>query len=222
MSIIQVGNVLCSIDIFKEMFCCNYRACRGVCCVEGDAGAPITLEEVADIEGILPLIEGELAPEARRVIEEQGIAYVDKQGDLVTSIVNGKDCVFTAYDDKGNCLCAIERAQREGRHEVAKPISCALYPIRVKRFSIGRQAAERACSNQTDAARELRLDEQGEVLYGLNYHRWAICREAVEKGHRLSMPVYKFLREPLTRMFGADWYAELEIAAKEIASAKDF
>lgn len=201
MNIIQVGNVLCSIDIFKEMFCCNYRACRGVCCVEGDAGAPITLEEVADIEGILPLIEGELAPEARRVIDEQGIAYVDRQGDLVTSIVNGKDCVFTAYDDKGNCLCAIERAQREGRHSVAKPISCALYPIRVKRFSIG---------------------DKGEVLYGLNYHRWAICSEAVEKGHRLSMPVYKFLKEPLTQMFGADWYAELEIAAKEIASAKGF
>ncbi len=194
MNIIQVGNVLCSIDIFKEMFCCNYKACRGICCVEGDAGAPITMDEVAAIEDILPLIEGDLSPEARQVIEEQGIAYIDKQGDLVTSIVNGKDCVFTTYDDHGNCLCAIERAMNQGKHSVRKPISCSLYPIRVKKFNI-----------------------DGETLYGLNYHRWAICRDAVEKGYRLSTPVYRFLKEPLTQMFGPEWYAELEAAAQQIA-----
>ncbi|MBQ7742677.1 MAG: DUF3109 family protein [Bacteroidaceae bacterium] len=193
MNIIQVGNVLCSLDIFKEMFCCNYKACRGICCVEGDAGAPITLDEVADIENILPLIESDLSPSARKVIEDQGIAYIDKQGELVTSIVNGKDCIFTTYDEKGNCLCAIERTMRQGLHHVNKPISCSLYPIRVKKFNIGQ-----------------------DVLYGLNYHRWAICKEAVEKGYRLSMPVYKFLRGPLIQMFGSQWYAELEIAAQEI------
>lgn len=193
MNIIQVGNVLCSIDIFKEMFCCNYKACRGICCVEGEAGAPISLDEVADIENILPLIEHDLSPAARKVIEEQGIAYIDKQGDLVTCIVNGKDCIFTTYDEKGNCLCAIERAMRQGLHNVNKPISCSLYPIRVKKFNIGQ-----------------------EVLYGLNYHRWAICKEAVEKGYRLSMPIYKFLKEPLIQMFGSRWYSELEIAAKQI------
>ena len=193
MNIIQVGNVLCSIDIFKEMFCCNYKACRGICCVEGEAGAPITLDEVSDIETILPLIEDDLSPAAREVIEKQGIAYIDKQGELVTSIVNGKDCIFTTYDEKGNCLCAIERAMQQGLHHVNKPISCSLYPIRVKKFHIG-----------------------DETLYGLNYHRWAICKEAVEKGYRLSMPIYKFLKDPLIQMFGAKWYAELEIAAKEI------
>jgi len=194
MNIIQVGNVLCSIDIFNEMFCCNYKACRGICCVEGDAGAPITMDEVAAIEDILPLIESDLSPEARQVIDEQGIAYIDKQGDLVTSIVNGKDCVFTTYDDHGNCLCAIERAMRLGKHSVRKPISCSLYPIRVKKFNI-----------------------DGETLYGLNYHRWAICRDAVEKGYRLSTPVYRFLKEPLTQMFGSEWYADLEAAAQQIA-----
>ena len=193
MNIIQVGNVLCSLDIFKEMFCCNYKACRGICCVEGDAGAPITLDEVANIENILPLIESDLSPSARKVIEDQGIAYIDKQGELVTSIVNGKDCIFTTYDEKGNCLCTIERTMRQGLHHVNKPISCSLYPIRVKKFNIGQ-----------------------DVLYGLNYHRWAICKEAVEKGYRLSMPVYKFLKEPLIQMFGPQWYAELEIAAQEI------
>lgn len=193
MNIIQVGNVLCSIDIFKEMFCCNYKACRGICCVEGEAGAPITLDEVSEIENILPLIEDSLSSAARKVIEEQGIAYIDQQGELVTGIVNGKDCIFTTYDDKGNCLCAIERTMRQGLHNVNKPISCSLYPIRVKKFHIG-----------------------DEVLYGLNYHRWAICKEAVEKGYRLSMPIYKFLKDPLIKMFGSQWYSELEIAAKEI------
>lgn len=193
MNIIQVGNVLCSIDIFKEMFCCNYKACRGICCVEGEAGAPITLDEVSEIENILPLIEDFLSPAARKVIEKQGIAYIDQQGELVTSIVNGKDCIFTTYDEKGNCLCSIERTMRQGLHEANKPISCSLYPIRVKKFHIG-----------------------DEVLYGLNYHRWAICKEAVEKGYRLSMPIYKFLKDPLIKMFGSQWYSELEIAAKEI------
>lgn len=195
MNIIQVGNVLCSIDIFKEQFCCNYKACKGICCIEGDAGAPITMEEVADIEDILPLIEKELAPEALEVINEQGIAYIDKEGDMVTSIVNGKDCVFTCYDDKGNCLCAIEKAKNQGVHNVEKPISCSLYPIRVKQFNLG---------------------NTGEVLYGLNYHKWAICKDAVEKGFRLSMPVYKFLKNPLIQRFGADWYAELEEVAAEL------
>ncbi len=153
------------------------------------------MEEVADIEDILPLIEKELAPEALEVINEQGIAYIDKEGDMVTSIVNGKDCVFTCYDDKGNCLCAIEKAKNQGVHNVEKPISCSLYPIRVKQFNLG---------------------NTGEVLYGLNYHKWAICKDAVEKGFRLSMPVYKFLKNPLIQRFGADWYAELEEVASEL------
>jgi len=199
MNIIQVGNVLCSIDIFKEQFCCNYKACKGICCIEGDAGAPITMEEVADIEDIVPLIEKDLAPEALEVINEQGIAYIDREGDMVTSIVNGKDCVFTCYDANGNCLCAIEKAQREGRHNVAKPISCSLYPIRVKKFNLG---------------------NTGEVLYGLNYHRWPICKDAVEKGFRLSTPVYKFLKGPLIQRFGEEWYKELEEVAEEILKQK--
>lgn len=199
MNIIQVGNVLCSIDIFREQFCCNYKACKGICCIEGDAGAPITMEEVADIEDILPLIENDLAPEAREVIDQQGIAYIDREGDMVTSIVNGKDCVFTCYDANGNCLCAIEKAQREGRHNVNKPISCSLYPIRVKQFNLG---------------------ATGEVLYGLNYHRWPICKDAVDKGFRLSMPVYKFLKGPLVQRFGEEWYKELEEVAAEVLKQK--
>lgn len=131
------------------------------------------------IEDALPEIEGDLSEEARRVIATQGVAYSDPEGDLVTSLVGGKDCVFTCYDKHGTCLCAIERAQREGRITTAKPLSCWLYPLRVKRFKSG--------------------------ITAVNYHRWDICRCA----HGHGEPLYRMLREPLVRRFGQDWYDEL-------------
>lgn len=197
--IIQVGNVLCSIDIFEKMFCCNLRACRGACCVEGDAGAPVTEEEVCDLEDALDVIENELTLEAREVIRQQGVAYIDNQGELVTSIVGGGDCVFAVTDERGITICAIERAQREGRLRIQKPLSCALYPIRMKKFQM----------------------PGGEVLYGLNYHRWTICHDAEDKGYRLSLPVYRFLKEPLIRAFGEEWYNDLETAAAQLSQAEN-
>ncbi len=190
LGIIQVGNVLLSIDCFKEQFICDLTTCLGACCIEGDAGAPITLDEVMAIEEILPEIEKDLTEEARNIIHKQGIAYIDSEGDLVTSIVKGKDCVFACHDKHGTCLCAIERAQREGRIKTAKPISCWLYPIRIKEFKGG--------------------------LYGVNYHRWNICQCGVELGRKLKVPVYKFLKEPLIARFGQEWYADLEQTALEL------
>lgn len=198
-SIIQVGNVLCSIDIFEQMFCCNLRACRGACCVEGDAGAPLTEDEVAGLEEALDVVEGELTPGAREVIRNQGVAYIDNQGELVTSIVDGRDCVFAVTDGRGITICAIERAQREGRLSILKPLSCALYPIRMKKFQM----------------------PDGELLYGLNYHRWSVCHDAGDKGYRLSLPVYRFLKEPLIRAFGQGWYTQLEQAAAQLLQSKD-
>lgn len=189
---LQLGNIILSEDCLTEPFYCNYTLCKGKCCIEGDAGAPVTMDEVAEIENVLPEIEDMLSDDARRIIKEQGVAYIDEQGELVTSIVGGKDCVFACYDKRGCCLCAIEKAQREGRIKTSKPISCSLYPLRTKVFSNG--------------------------TIGLNYHRWSICKEAVEKGCRLSMPVYKFLKEPLIRAFGKEWYDELEKVAKELKS----
>ena len=190
LGIVQVGNVLLSIDCFKEQFVCNLAACHGACCIEGDAGAPVTLDEVMAIEEIVPEIEADLTEEAQNIIKSQGIAYTDSEGDLVTSIVNGKDCVFACRDKQGNCLCAIERAQREGRIQTAKPISCWLYPIRIKEFKGG--------------------------LFGANYQRWDICQCSVELGRNLKIPVYKFLKEPLIARFGKDWYADLEQTALEL------
>lgn len=189
--ILQVGDVLLSPEILTERFCCDYEKCRGICCVEGNAGAPVTLEEIGEIEDVLDDVWPDLSAQAQSVIDRQGVAYSDPEGDLVTSIVGGKDCVFTCYDGS-NCLCALERAFRQGRTHFCKPISCSLYPIRAKRF--------------------------GDGSVGLNYHRWAICRDAVRKGEEFDIPVYKFLREPLIRCFGEAWYKELEALADELRS----
>ncbi len=191
MPIIQVGNVLLSSDILTERFCCDLEACKGICCVEGDAGAPVTLDEISSIEDALDTVWNDLSASAQAVLDKQGVAYTDREGDLVTSIVGGKDCVFTCYAD-GVCLCALEKSYRTGATKFCKPISCALYPIREKRFDGG--------------------------LIGLNYHRWTVCRDAVKKGRALDLPLYKFLKAPLIRRFGAEWYRELCEVAKELGN----
>lgn len=188
--ILQVGDVILSPDILTECFCCDLDACGGACCIEGDAGAPLRMEEVGELENVLDEVWPELSAEAQSVIDRQGVAYTDEEGDLVTSIVRGKDCVFTCYSPDGCCYCATEKAFREGRTAWCKPISCYLYPIREKRFSNG--------------------------LVGLNYHRWNVCHAAVKKGRELGLPVYKFLKDPLIARFGAEWYAKLEQMADEL------
>lgn len=190
--IIQVGDVLVSPDIFTERFCCDIDSCKGQCCVEGDAGAPVTIDEIAGIEDSLDAVWGSLTAGAQAVIDRQGVAYTDEEGDLVTSIVNGKDCVFTCHEG-GCCWCTLERAYREGRSSFRKPISCALYPIREKRFRNGTVA--------------------------INYNRWDVCRSAVEKGRELNLPVYRFLEGPLTERFGPEWYKELTDTADELRKA---
>ena len=161
--IIQVGDVLLSSDILTECFCCDLDACKGQCCVEGDSGAPLTLDEVGQLESVLDDVWPQLSAKAQATIDHQGVAYTDVDGELVTSIVGGRDCVFTCYD-KGCCLCALERAYRQGRTGFVKPISCALYPIREKRFSNGTS--------------------------GLHYHRWSVCHAAVKKGRELNLRIY--------------------------------
>ena len=184
----EVGGILISSEILTEKFCCDYEKCKGICCVEGDAGAPVTLDEIVAMEDVLDDVWPMLSASAQSVIDHQGVAYADRDGDMVTSIVRGKDCVFTCYDGD-NCLCALESAYRHGKTTFVKPISCALYPIREKNFGNG--------------------------LIGLNYHRWEVCRDAREKGKALDLPVYRFLKEPLIRRFGESWYQELCDVAEE-------
>ena len=190
--------MLISSEILTERFCCDLTACKGECCIEGDAGAPVTIDEIAEIESCLDDVWIDLSASAQSVIDRQGVAYTDQEGDLVTSIVRGKDCVFTYYDDiewdgqriTDCCLCALEKAYRAGRTRFCKPISCALYPIREKRF--------------------------GKGLVGLNYNRWTVCKAAVEKGRENDVRLYEFLKEPLIRRFGEAWYQELVDIAREL------
>ena len=192
--IIQVGDVLLSSEILTEKFCCDLSACKGECCVEGDAGAPVTLDEIAEIEDCLDAVWGDLSASAQSVIDKQGVAYTDQEGDLVTSIVRGKDCVFTFYDDLEGihdcCLCALEKVFRAGKTQFCKPVSCALYPIREKKL--------------------------GQDLVGLNYNRWVVCKEAVVKGTQEDIYLYQFLKDPLIRRFGEAWYQELLDTVKEL------
>lgn len=192
--ILDFQDTLVSTDIITEYFYCDLASCHGQCCVEGDAGAPVTLDEIAEIEEALPAAWPMLSAEAQSVIDRQGVAYTDEEGDLVTSIVRGRDCVFTRYADlpgaPGCCLCALESAFREGKTHWCKPASCALYPIRVAEMPDGRLA--------------------------LNYHRWHVCEAARRMGKEKGTRVYEFLREPLTREFGEEWYSDLCDVAREV------
>lgn len=196
--IIEIEDKLVSVDIITECFCCDLNRCKGRCCVEGDAGAPVTLDEIGEMENNLDAVWEDLSASAQSVIDTQGVAYTDQEGDVVTSIVNGKDCVFTCYEDldtpdgivENCCLCAYEKAFRNGRTSWCKPISCALYPIRVKTLKNG--------------------------LTALTYNRWDVCKEAVDKGRELNMPIYRFLRVPLIKRFGEQWYSTLCEVADEV------
>ena len=171
--------------------------------MEGTAGAPVTMDEIAAMEDRLDEVWPLLSASAQSVIDRQGVAYADEEGDMVTSIVRGKECVFAKEND-GCWLCMLEKQYREKNpsfshslnfsfsHSLnfSKPISCALYPIREKNFGNG--------------------------LIGLNYHRWDICREGREKGKALGLPVYQFLKEPLIRRFGQQWYDELCDVAQQL------
>lgn len=188
----QIGDAIVASDIIEENFLCDLSACMGECCVEGDAGAPLEEDEVKIIEDLLSEVWDDLSPAAQVVIKEHGVAYRDHDGDMVTSIVNGKDCVFTYYDEKGICKCAIEKAYREGRTNFYKPISCHLYPIRLQKYK---------------------------DFTAVNYHRWSICKAAVLLGKKEGLKVYEFLKEPLIRRFGEDWYNELVLVAEEYKKA---
>jgi hypothetical protein len=185
---LQIGNTLVSLDILERWFVCDVSVCKGACCIEGDAGAPLANHELAELQKVLPKVWSELRPEAQVVIRQQGVAYIDVEGETVTSIVNGKDCVFTFYDAAGICKCTIEKAYNEGRTDFRKPISCRLYPIRVK---------------------------EHETYKAVNYNRWRVCKCAEALGAKTQTPLYRFLKDPLICRFGQAWYDELELCARE-------
>jgi hypothetical protein len=185
---LQVEDTLVSLDLIERFFCCNMSVCKGACCVEGESGAPLEKEEFELLQKILPALWNDLSPDAQEVIHKQGVGYIDRGGEFVTSIVDGKDCVFTCYDENGICKCAIEKAFREKRIDFLKPVSCHLYPVRVTNYTNYR---------------------------AVNYHRWKVCRSAEILGEKEQIPLYRFLREPLIRKVGENWFDMLDLCASE-------
>lgn len=191
---LQIQNTIVTLDLAEEFFCCDLEKCLGACCIEGDAGAPVTIDEVAKIEEVLPVVEPEMLPRAVEEVRQNGVAYVDQEGDLVTTILDGRNCAFTCYAPGGICLCALEKAFREGKTGFKKPASCSLYPLRLTTYP---------------------------TFTAVNYHRWKICRDAVANGRKKGIRLYQFLRGPLTEHFGKEWYDELAQACELYLSQKD-
>lgn len=192
---IKVGEILVSDDIRDKEFVCNLEKCKGACCVEGDFGAPLEESELAILEEIYPKVKPYLSKEGIKAIEEQGKHTVDEDDELVTPIINGRECAYAIYDKKNVLKCGIEQAYLDGKISWKKPISCHLYPIRVT---------------------------QKKNFEALNYHKWHICSDACTLGKELQVPVYKFLKDPLIRKYGAPWYNELvDVIENEPKENKD-
>ena len=190
---LQIDDTIISLELLDEHFVCDLGSCKGICCIEGDDGAPLEDAEVKIIEDLLPVIWDDLTETSKEVIRKQGVSYIDDDGEPVTSIVNGAECVFTYTDETGVCKCAIEKAYRAGKTDFYKPISCDLYPVRLQKYN---------------------------EFTAVNYHRWNVCNCARTLGGKSGTPIYRFLREPLIRRFGAAWYEQLEIADAELKNRK--
>lgn len=185
---LEIQDTLVTLDLAEEYFCCDLDKCLGACCIEGDAGAPVSLEEIGKLEEVFPEVKADMLPRAVTEVEENGVAYPDADGEMVTTLLDGANCAFCTFAKGGVCLCAIDKAYREGRVAWRKPASCALYPVRIKEYP---------------------------TFTAVNYHRWSICRDAVENGRRLGIRLYQFLEGPLTERFGQEWYSELKAACEE-------
>lgn len=184
----QLGKTIVSEDILEKEFVCNLSACKGACCVDGDAGAPLSLEETKILETIYPKVKPFLRKQGIEAIETQGTWIKGTDGDLETPLIDNKDCAYVIFDGV-TALCGIEQAYNQGIIDWKKPVSCHLYPIRVKDFS--------------DFA-------------AVNYDKWDICDDACSLGKEFEVPVYKFVKEALIRRFGEDWYMELEKVANDL------
>lgn len=185
----QLGKTIVSEEVIEKDFLCNLSACKGACCVDGDAGAPLEPDETKMLEAIYPKVKPFLRQEGIDAIEAQGIFVKTEEGELETPLINGADCAYVIFDEKNVALCAIEEAYNQGEISWKKPVSCHLYPVRVKDYS---------------------------EFSAVNYHKWQICDDACTLGEELGVPVYKFVKEALIRKFGEDWYMELEKVANKL------
>lgn len=192
--IIEIDNKLISSEIFERKFVCDLNACKGACCVEGDQGAPLMQSEIEELEAVYEQVKPFMRKEGIEAVEKNGVYYNDPWNTPAVSLVDGKECAFVYFDDKGITKCAIEQAYLSGLTNWKKPISCHLYPIRMSKI--------------------------GENLV-LNYDEWNICNPACVCGEKLNVPTYKFLKEPIIRAFGETFYADMVEVDKELNKQTD-
>jgi hypothetical protein len=186
---VQIDDKIISLDVFEQQFVCDLSACKGACCVEGDSGAPLENEEADILAQIYDKVKPFMREEGIREVELQGFSVIDKDGDLTTPLVNNKECAFVSFDQNGTAKCSIEQAYNQGEVAFKKPISCHLFPIRIQKY---------------------------DDFEAVNYESIKICEPACSCGQKLHVPVYKFLKEPLIRLYGESWYHTLSEAAVEL------
>ena len=186
-------NTIISEDLFEKHFICDLDACKGECCVQGDSGAPLEDDELGVMDDIYDEVKPYLREEGRQAIEEQGKYLQDFDGEWVTPLIAGKECAYTVFDARGIAKCGIEMAYLDGKIDWQKPLSCHLYPIRIAKLA------------------------EHEAL---NYHRWPICDPACEFGRKEGVTIHQFLRGPLERKYGEEWYKGLEKIYEQYKAAK--
>ncbi len=183
---ISIGKTIISEEVVKKQFSCDLNACHGECCIQGDSGAPLEEEEIGVIEDHLDEIKPYMTKSGIEAVNKDGVFDYDSDGDFVTTLVHGQECAFVYFENE-IALCAIEKAYREGKISYYKPISCHLYPIRISEYK---------------------------DFEAINYHKWEICDLALLKGKKEQTAIYEFLKEPLIRKYGEDWYKQLDDEVK--------
>ncbi len=192
---IQIKDTIVANEVLKKKFVCDLSKCKGICCVEGDAGAPLDEDELEILKNIYPKVKPFLRKEGIDAIEKQGFYEKDSDGDWVTPLVDNKECAYVIFDENGVTKCGIEKAWEQGEISYKKPISCHLYPVRLSKFN---------------------------DFTAVNYHHWPICSDACDLGKSLQVSVAEFTKDALIRKFGEEWYEELMIAKKELENYKLF
>ena len=185
---IIIKDTVVSDDLIENFFVCDLEQCKGACCVEGDLGAPLEKDEIRKVKNAFKSIQSYLSDEGIQQIHKQGHYVKDFEGEFSTPTIRGKECVYSVYDKKGILKCGFELAWKDGKSDFRKPVSCHLYPVRVRKNIISSH---------------------------VNYDRWHICEPACTLGKAMKIPLYIFIKEALIRKFGIDWYNELDKIARE-------
>jgi hypothetical protein len=187
--LVEIEDKLVSADIFKEKFVCDLSLCKGACCVEGDDGAPLKKDEISKLETVYENVKPYMTEEGIEAVEKQGVYYNDRYNEPVTTLIKGGACAFVNFDKDGTAKCGIEQAYRDEKIGWKKPISCELFPVRVKKYN---------------------------SFTALNYEEIDICKPACACGERLNVKIYQFLKEPLIKAFGDEFFEELKVVDQAI------